>query len=176
MHGIHIGDWISVTDDHRELQEEPAEMAQVVGVEESNLRIILDRALPTCGGRAFGATPAELAARHARIQRWDQAAATSAIDGDGLIATQARPIDLEDGIRIRFATDPPGDAFRHGDYWLFAARAADASIETLEGAPPRGVQHCYVPLAALTRLGEPDPLVSDCRPAPGPASSRAGRW
>ena len=161
-----IDDWVSVTDDHRELYEETPEMAQVVDIDETNRRIVLDRALPTGTGRAFGATPGDLEDRRTRIQRWDQTAALNPLDSDGLITTAAGPIDIEEGIRISFTVDPAGGAFRNGDYWVFAARTADASVEELDEAPPRGIHHHYVQLAAITGLGGANPQVSDCRPRP----------
>jgi hypothetical protein len=161
-----IDDWVTVTDDHRELHGEPGEMARVIDVDEARGELVLDRALPSAGGRAFGATANDLTARHTRVQRWDQTAATNTIDADGLVTTAAGPIDLEDGIRVRFDVDPAGGAFRVGDYWVFAARTADASVEILQQAPPRGIVHHYVQLAAVTGLGGTSPQVSDCRPRP----------
>lgn len=160
-------DWVTVTDDHRELHEEPGEMARVIDIDEAQSQIVLDRALPTAGGRAFGANAAEIAERHTRVQRWDQNATTNTIDADGLIDTAAGPIDLDDdGVRVRFSTDPGGGEFRNGDYWVFAARTADASVEELVDEPPRGIRHRYVQLAAVLGLGTDDPEVLDCRPQP----------
>jgi hypothetical protein len=159
-----IDDWVTITDDHRELMGEPGQMARVIDINETRNEIMLDRALPSPGSRAFGANPAELVARHTRIQRWDQTAATSIVDADGLIATGPGPIELEDGIEVRFDLLPAGGGFRTFDHWVFAARVADASVETLVKAPPRGIRHHYVQLAAIT-AGQP-PAVSDCRPQP----------
>jgi len=167
-----IDDWVAVTDDHRELHGEPGEMARVVDVDEAQSQLVLDRALPSPGGRAFGAGAAEIGQRHTRVQRWDQTAATNAVDGDGLIATGAGPIALEEGIRIRFSTAPAGGAFRTGDYWVFWARTADASVEELADAPPRGIVHRYLQLAAVTGLGDPSPQVADCRPRPEDVQAR----
>ncbi|MCI0347567.1 MAG: DUF6519 domain-containing protein, partial [Chloroflexi bacterium] len=161
-----IDDWVTVTDDHRELQGEPGEMARIVDIDEAQSQIVLDRALPSPGARAFGATAVEIEARRTRVQRWDQTAATNTLDADGLIATAAGPIGLEDGIEVSFATDPVAGSFRVGDYWVFAARTADASVEILTAAPPRGILHHYVQLAAISGLGGPDPDVLDCRPRP----------
>ena len=66
---------------------------------------------------------------------------------------------LEDGVEVTFTTSPDGGAFRSGDYWVFAARTADASVEELEAAPPRGVHHHYCRLAIVTF---PDSVI-DCR-------------
>lgn len=163
-----IGDWVTVTDDHRELMGEPGEMAMVADIDDANLRIVLDRAIPSGGARAFGANDDEVSARHTRIQKWDQtAAANPGLDPtSGLITTAAGPIAIEAGIEIRFATDPAGGSFRTGDYWVFWARTATAEIEILTAAPPRGIQHHYVQIAAITGLGTANPTVSDCRPPP----------
>ena len=69
------------------------------------------------------------------------------------------PFILEDGVEVTFTTDPSGGAFRSGDYWIFVARTADASVEELTEAPPRGVHHHYCRLAVITL---PD-IVIDCR-------------
>ena len=148
-----VGDWVTVTDDHRELTGQPGEMALIVNIDETNRQIVLDRALPTPGQRPFGANAAQIAERHTRVQRWDQTGATNTVDGDGLIVTGAGPIPIEDGIEIEFSTDPAGGSFRVGDYWVFWARTATAQIEELTNAPPRGIVHHYMQLAAITGLG-----------------------
>lgn len=161
-----IGDWVTVTDDHRELMGEAGEMALIVDLDEANLQIVIDRALPTSGGRPFGANAAQIASRHTRIQKWNETAATNAIDGDGLIATGAGPIGIEDGIEVLFSTAPAGGSFHTGDYWVFWARTATAEIETYNAAAPRGIEHHYLQLAAITGLDSPQPAVTDCRPPP----------
>ncbi len=161
-----IDDWITLTDDHRELHAEPGEMARVVDIDESQGHVVLDRAVPTGGGRAFGANATEIEDRHTRIQRWDQTAVTNTIDADGLVATSAGPIPLEDGVQVRFSADPGGGEFRVGDYWVFAARTANASVEILTNAPPRGIIHHYTQLAAVNGLGSGNVHVDDCRPRP----------
>ncbi len=158
------GDWVEVLDDHRELMGESGDMALIVNVDEANRQIQLDRPLPAAGARAFGANAAEHEARHTRLKRWDQTAVTNAIDADGLIATAAGPIDIEDGIQISFSDNPVGGSMRVADYWVFAARTATASIEELNNAPPRGILHHYVQLAAISGLGGPAPEIEDCRP------------
>ena len=161
-----IGDWVTVTDDHRELHGEPGEMARIDDIIEADRRIVLDRALPTGGGRAFGAGPAAIAARHTRVQRWDQTAALNTLDSDGLIDTAAGPVKIEAGIEIGFSMDPSGTTFRAGDYWQFWARTATAEVELLTAAPPRGIEHHYVQIGAISGLGGPAPAIEDCRPGP----------
>jgi hypothetical protein len=161
-----VGDWVTVSDDHREWMGETGEMALIVNIDETNRQIVLDRALPTGTNRPFGASAGDIAARHTRVQRWDQTGATNTVDGDGLILTGAGPIPIEDGIEIEFSTDPAGGSFRVGDYWVFWARTATAQIEELNAAPPRGIIHHYVQLAAINGLGGANPVVTDCRPPP----------
>ncbi len=163
-----IGNWVEILDDHRELMGEPGDMALIVDIDEANRNILLDRPLPAPGARAFGANAAELEERRTRIKRWDQTAATNAIDGDGLITTAAGPIDIPEGIQVSFSDDPVGGSMRVADYWVFSARTATASIEELVDAPPRGIKHHYVQLAAITDLGGPAEDIEDCRP-PEPA-------
>ncbi|MGH6840905.1 MAG: DUF6519 domain-containing protein, partial [Methylocella sp.] len=161
------GDWVTVTDDHRELMGEPGEMALVVDIDEANLQIVLDRALPSGGQRPFGANAAEFAGRHTRMQRWDQTGATNTVDSDGLILTAAGPIPVEDGIEIEFSTDPAGGSFRAGDYWLIWARTATAQIDEFTAVPPRGILHHYMQIAAINGLsGATEPAITDCRPPP----------
>ena len=57
---------------------------------------------------------------------------------------------LEDGIQVTFGTALPGGEFHAGDYWVFAARTADASVEQLQQAPPRGVHRHFGRLALVT--------------------------
>ncbi len=77
-----------------------------------------------------------LRAHHARLTRWDGVAAC--ISGD---------IVLADGVVVEFG----GQDLYAGDFWLFATRTIDRSVERLVEAPPRGVQHAYYPLAAIHR-------------------------
>ena len=76
-------------------------------------------------------------------------------------------IVLEDGVQVSFDADPAGGSFHVGDYWVFAARTADASVEQLVDEPPRGVTHHYCRLGIVTFPGGP---VIDCRRA-----ARGGR-
>ena len=160
------GDWVTVSDDHRELTGEAGDMAKVMTIDEVNRQIVLDRALPKAGTRAFGADAAAVMARHTRIQRWDQTAATNpTLDADGLVPVAAGGFMLEDGIKIELSVAPVGGSFRLGDYWVFWARTATARIEKLSLAPPRGIQHHSIQIAALTGIGNAGgPVITQCRP------------
>lgn len=157
-----IDDWVEVVDDVRELMGEPGEMAQVTAIDEASRTLTLDRSIPAAGGRAFGANGDELRTRHTRVIRWDQ---RSGVDANGLLAVGAAWLALEDGVQIRFALAPAGGAFVLRDYWNFAARTVDGSVEQLVDAPPRGIRHHYCAVATLTGLaaGENPAVQSDCR-------------
>lgn len=159
------GNWVTVTDDVRELMLMPPEPAQIIDIDEANQRIVLDRVLPAHLAEPFGANAAEVQARHTKITRWDQDGAVAPIDGDGLITTQAGPIQIGDGIQLTFSTALPGGDFLTGDFWRFAARVADASVEVLTAEPPQPEYH-IVQIAAAHGLGGPNATIDDCRPPP----------
>ena len=158
---FNVGDWVTLTDDYRELNGESGQMARVVNINEAQRIVTLDRAVPTAG-RPFGAAAADIADRNTRLQRWDEQAPANALDADGLMTTAAGPLELEDGVQVGFSVSPAGGSFHVGDYWVFAARTPDASVEELSQAPPRGIRHQHLQLAAIPAGGTP----SDCRPPP----------
>jgi hypothetical protein len=136
-----IGNWIEITDDYREFQSLAGHTAQITAIDEANR--ILTFAPPIPGGIVFN--PAD-PSRHTRVTQWDQ---TQNVDANGLLDVVAGPIDIEDGIRVNFAFDPATGNFRVGDYWVFAARTADGSVELLQNAPPRGILHHYCRLGFI---------------------------
>ena len=149
------GDWVEITDDWHEFSLEAGEIRQIDSVNDSSRTITLKSAL-TAGLFPVNAQNLTDPERHTRIKRWDQDPG-----GPEVIEVPASgtPFILEDGVEISFTTDPGGGAFRPGDYWIFVARTADASVEELTEAPPRGVHHHYCRLAVITL---PD-IVIDCR-------------
>ena len=169
------GDWVEIIDDVRELSQRSGEIRQIT-VAESSRRITFTSALPDemvpspLPGAAF------FRERNLRVRRWDQnrkvlrtmaAGATSvfqdleAAGSTGVISVPASgtTLLLENGVTVSFtATVPQG--LRAGDFWVFAARTADASVELLANEPPRGIHHHYA------RLGLWDVAagtVTDCR-------------
>ena len=156
---IGVDDWVEVTDDLREFAGLPGELRKVTDVDEVSETITLGTALPS------GAFDPGDADRHTRIIRWDQSGA--AVDAAGGVVGvpsggTGSPIVLPDGVEIRFDVDPTGGDFHVGDYWVFAARTADASVEELVDEPPRGVKHHFCRLAVVTF---PNDAV-DCRTPP----------
>ena len=149
------GDLVEITDDWREFTGEPGEIRQIDSVDDSSRSITLKSAL-TAGLFPVDGQNLTAPERHTRIKRWDQDSGGPAVIE---VPASGTPFILEDGVEIAFTTEPDGGAFRSGDYWIFVARTADASVEELEAAPPRGVHHHYCRLAIIT-LPE---TVIDCR-------------
>lgn len=157
-------DWVEVTDDWLELAGRPGVMAKVLTVDDVAQTLTLTAPLPA--GVFDLAAPA---GRHTRVRRWDQkglvldAANTVVADvdaGGGEIHVNAAPaMVLEDGIQVTFGVSPVGGSFKVGDFWVFAARTVDASVEILTQAPPRGIHHHYARLAMVTFPA----TVEDCR-------------
>jgi hypothetical protein len=169
------GDWVEITDDALELAGLPGIMRKLKNVIDETRTIVIDGALPA-GTFPSGGNGNTLPERHTRVRRWDQAGqvrnATGAVHHDlnlpeldearkGVIPVPAAgtALLLEDGIHVSFSLDPSGGRYRVGDYWVFAARTADASIEVLTESPPRGIHHHYCRLAMVTFPG----TVEDCR-------------
>ncbi|MGH2397808.1 MAG: DUF6519 domain-containing protein, partial [bacterium] len=128
-----VGNWIEITDDFRELQGLAGHMAQITAIDEANRILTFAPAIP--GTINFDPTDPS---RHTRVRRWDQ---SQNVDANGLLDVAAGPIDIEDGIQVSFSLDPASGNFRIGDYWVFAARTADGSVEILQDVPPRGILH-----------------------------------
>ena len=164
------GDWVEITDDWREFSGAPGEIRRIASVVDASRTITLDAPL-TAGLFPVDGQNLTDRARHTRIKRWDQAGIVrdgsggtfhdlDAPGGTGLIPVPppGTSLILEDGVQVTFTTEQTGE-FRPADYWVFAARTADASVEVLDHAPPRGVHHHFCRLAVVTF---PDTLV-DCR-------------
>jgi hypothetical protein len=162
-------DWVEIIDDRFELGGLPGIMAQVVGPpDEATLTIRLDRALPT---GAAGFDTADPALWHTRIIRWDQ---RHGVDANGLLPIAAGWMDLEDGVQVQLTLAAAGGQFLTGDYWSFAARTADASVETLTAAPPFGIRHHYCALATYALSGTTLTVGADCRVQWPPATTAGG--
>jgi len=155
-----IDDWVEIIDDVLELSGEPGEMRRVSDVDYASNTITLDNGLAPADFPTLP-TGATMPERHVRIKRWDQ---NNEVDPNtGLITLGGGPFYLEAGIQIEFGLSVDANLsglFHTGDYWLFYARSADASIETLNAASPRGIHRHYARLAILNFPDDQD----DCRP------------
>lgn len=166
--GFTVNDWIEITDDAYELNGEAGEIYQITGVTAATNTITLSAAVSSHFQLTNGQTTPGL---HTRITRWDQSGQVYQTDSSGNTtswinlnstgSTGVIPVPpvgttlvLENGITASFALSPePTSAnpttFRIADYWLFAARASDGSIETLNSAPPLGINHHYTKLSIV---------------------------
>jgi hypothetical protein len=170
------GDWVEITDDVRELSQAAGEIRKIT-VDETNRRISFTPALPASllpGSFPDSTFPST---RHMRVTLWDQHGKTLSpigngdtsvlVDLDASGSTGVIPVPaagttvlLENGVTVSFASVGT-KGFRAGDYWVFAARTADASVEILDQAPPRGIHHHYARLAVWDAASGADP--TDCR-------------
>lgn len=167
-------DWVEVLDDWLELAGKPGVMAKVLTVDDVTQELTLTAALPA--GVFDLAAPA---GRHTRVRRWDQKGpvldaannVVADVDAEGGVipVDAAAQIVLEDGVQVEFTVSPVGGEFKVGDFWVFAARTVDATVEILTEAPPRGIHHHYARLAMVTL---PDD-VEDCRPKWPPEFGRS---
>ena len=168
------GDWVEITDDFRELAGLPGELRRIQsggGVDDATREIRLTEPLPA-GAFPTDAQGRTTPGRNTRMTRWDQhgrvvdAAGAVVVDLDVAGAPGTIPVGdgtarvlLEHGIVVTLGLDPVGGRFRTGDFWVFAARTADASVEALDEAPPLGIHAHHAKLALIT-LPESE---TDCR-------------
>jgi hypothetical protein len=167
---IKDGDWVEITDDNREFNQQSGDLRKVT-VDVANKTLTFAPALSgdLTGGSGTPAT------RHTGVIRWDQSGIvrdsnnTQVVDLDdpnspGVIPTPpGAQIVLENGIAVSFTDSPSGGNLRAGDYWVFAARTADTSIELLDHATPRGIHHHYARLALVNAQPKAGPQFTDCR-------------
>jgi len=161
------GAWIEVTDDVHELGGVPGEMHQILAVDDVKLTLTLKTAVNTAQFDLVNP-----ASRNTRVILWDESGTVRDINNNIIIDVDQNggliPIKLnttvviEDGIQVSFSLDPlvtVNPQFQLGDYWIFAARVVDASVEILTQAPPRGNHHHHCRLAVVTFPNPPQ----DCR-------------
>jgi hypothetical protein len=166
--GFAEGDWIEILDDGIELRNELGDVRQISpvnGIDKASRTITLTAALASFTANPNGVDQA----RNIRIRKWDS-------DGAITVPAGATTVTLENGIAVEFSVAAAGGKFRRGDHWTFAARTADASIEILSAAPPRGTHHHYAALAAVTFPNGVVDLRTFWPPAfaPAPAASDHG--
>ncbi|GAB2756734.1 hypothetical protein GCM10027020_06120 [Nocardioides salsibiostraticola] len=132
--GIESGQWVEVLDDAHELAGRSGELRQIT-VHPEDQSVSFAPALPA----GWPTTTPAATEGHLRVRRWD------GTSGSTTIPAPAAAVELEHGITVNL-TATPGE-FRTGEYWIFAARTATASVEMLDAAPPHG------PHRHLARLG-----------------------
>lgn len=173
---FNTGDWVEVVDDRRELTGVDGDPARRHGAirqittDESTSTITLNDALPAdLVPSGVGEDTAD--ARHLLVRKWDQAGSVYDADGDeyfGLdaggdgvipVPSDGTTLMLEAGIQVTFSLADADGVFHAGDYWTFAARTTDASVEELQAEPPRGPHHHFARLGVITWPSD----VQDCR-------------
>jgi uncharacterized protein DUF6519 len=178
--GFHNGDWIEILDDWSELWGNPGVLARIDSVSFPNKTVTLTTTIDTTATAPGPGVPVNFPVdsgnltdpkRRTRIRRWDQAGIIYDIDGNtwcdlaatgGMIPVPAtKTLVLESGITVNFSLNPTSGSFNVADFWTFAARTADGSIEKLHAAPPRGIHHHYTKLSIVT-FGSPASY-TDCR-------------
>ena len=141
-----------MTDDWLELNALPGELHQVASVNDAAGTITLTSPIK-------GSFPsATILSRHTRLTRWDQGTEASST-GDIPLPASGTTVTLENGITVSFSWTSGQRLFNTGDFWTFAARTADGTVEYLDQAPPRGINHHYARLALVTLPA----TVYDCR-------------
>lgn len=166
-----VDDCVEIRDEHSDLDVgRSGEMARVTEIREAERILVLDRDLEATG--LFDPTDEE---RRTRVVRWDHGDAADPATGVIAVPATLPPggleVVIEDGIRVVLELDPTDGRFRFGDYWLFAARTADSSVETLEKSAPFGTHHHYARLAVVTW---PTTVDDDCREPWPPEVVEAG--
>jgi hypothetical protein len=170
------GDWIEITDDYQELRGQCGQLHKIApnGVDPVGKTILLvDQVDPTITQR-LPIPPSTSPNYHTRICRWDQKGkvyqsdgATIWVDldaagrGDIPVPPLGTSLILENGVTVTFGMNASlSNQFKSCDFWAFAARASDGTVETLTNAPPMGVHHHYAKLGVLFSPTK----AFDCRP------------
>lgn len=184
--GFSPGNWIEITNQTLDDNGMPGELYQIDTVDVSSTTITLTTLL----SNNFPASSlASSVNTYTRICRWDQSGKIyksddsvyydlDATGAGGLpngfggipVPTDGSVLRLENGITAQFALGLPTGSYQPMNYWNFAARTADGSIDLpLTQAPPRGIYHHYTKLSIVT-LGDP-PSSPDCRTEWGQAGT-----
>ncbi len=176
------GDWIEIIDDFLELSGQSGELHQIDtnGVNQALKTIRLQTPVST----ALRNRVASNFDYHTRICRWDQNGKIYQSDGVTVWVDLGAPgstgqipvpppgtsLILENGVTVTFSLDSSGSNFQVADFWNFAARASEGSVEILSQAPPKGIHHHYARLAIVTFPSSS----TDCRTIwPPPVSTGA---
>ncbi len=172
--GFTPGNWIEILDDNLEFAGQPGELHQIDTIDFSARTITL---ATTLTGFATGDTDPKV---HTRIRRWDQSGKVYEQDGttvwwdldaqgtgDIPVPPPGTSLILENGITVTFSVSSSSGSFLTGDFWTFAARTADGSVEKLDAVPPRGIHHHYARLSIVTFPNS----ATDCRTKWPPTTS-----
>ena len=158
LHAFEPDQWIEITDEKRELNEEPGTLVHLTEVKDgAELKFDPDDPDAIIGDPVSSTNyPKE---HNPKVRRWDQTKS-------GEITIDSKWIELEHGLGVEFEKD---GNYKSGDFWLIPARTADGDIKwSLENGgwhQPFGIEHQYCPLAIVNyedREWEWE-IVKDCR-------------
>jgi hypothetical protein len=176
--GFTAGCWVELTDDTRELLEQPGVLVYVTKVEGQTLTID-PSTKPTEDAAAWTETLI-----NPKVRRWDQMDRGDVVLNEGAVpltessGDQVNWIDLEDGIQVQFNA---GGEYRAGDYWLIPARVATGGIEwptsdsEVIAVQPLGIKHHYAPLGFVRWSDQQLQIRPPCRCVFFPQSDCARR-
>jgi hypothetical protein len=177
--GFAPGNWVEITDDWQELNGQPGELHQIDSISVSNQTITLNSPVSSASfpTSSLPATSGQTdPTRHTRLTRWDQTGQVYESDGktvwvdlgatgstgDIPVPPPGTTLILENGITVAFGLNPANGPIYTGDFWTFAARTANGSVEPLVQAYPRGVEHHYSRLGVI-KFGTGLWTIQDCR-------------
>lgn len=159
---FNAGNWIEITDDYLELNGQAGELHQIAnnGAPRALNTIPLQTAVSsTLRDRLISG------GYHTRICRWDQSGTTAGSAGIP-VPSLGTPVTLENGLTVEFNLSSSAGKFNVGDFWTFAARASDGTVQGLTNAAPMGIHHHYARLAVVTfPTSTGAATVADCRVA-----------
>ena len=171
--GFAPGNWIEIVDDALEFAGKPGELHQIDTIDFSAKTITLANKL---SGFSTGDVDPT---RHTRIRRWDVSGKVYEQDGttvwwdidaqgsaDIPVPPSGTRLIMENSIVLGFDLSVSGGSLLTRDFWNFAARTADGSVEILNKAPTRGLHHHYTRLSIVTFPSS----APDCR-TPWPPST-----
>lgn len=161
---IAAGQYVELFDRNSELLFTPGTLVKVLKAEGTTVTVDTTTATGSTNFADFG--------QGARVRRWD--GFVPSIPAATAASAEAGWIALEDGVEVQF--QPAGGTFRHGDYWMFAARTATAiSPATIEWPVdaaenpiferPQGPPHAYARLAVLSCTGGIWSVLYNCAPS-----------
>jgi hypothetical protein len=145
------GDLVEISDDASELGPARGHLTYLTGdPDPDQFTVSIADPLPpsfSVGGVTIAPTSPPFPAngsqvtRHPILRRWDGQGTANATFSE----TTTPDMNLGDGVHIQFG----GANLQSGDYWQFAARSADGSVEALTDEPPMGIIRHRCPLAIV---------------------------
>lgn len=127
------GDLVEISDDAHELGPARGHLTRLLAdPDPDQFTASIEDALPADFGAGVGTVT---------LRRWDGVGLAQRPFGE----TTTPDMNLGDGVHIQFN----GFDLRPGDYWQFAARSADGSVEILTDSPPVGIERHHCPLAVV---------------------------